>query len=465
MSEGNTGTTNQAQTSENTTEGTPEQPQKTLMFAQDEQTQQWQILPVYYEYFMNEFAIIQALQDTLNPDWTEDQANLYNHFLNTIGGLISGVFNGTYYYYEDYQAWVEYSSKQNPIGFDLYQKQFKYLQYIQKKQDKEMNKGNKDKAPKVEQPKVKPKETVVEEKIIVRSGDPEISIQKLFSTQWDPVKYLQSDFLAKENANIVFIGHVDSGKSTLTGNIIKELKEVDEQELARNKQDAKQNKMEAWEDAAISDVIPEERVDGKTREYAKLNFFLEKKRFTLFDAPGHKNYVPNMIMGACQADIAVLIISAKEGEFESGFEKEGQTKEHAMLAKALGVVELIAVVTKMGTVDWNQKRFEHIQEQVQPFLDINCGFGKVTFIPVDSLQNKNIHARIPDSWYKGPSFTEYLDNLVLPERKPMGPLRIPVIDKFKDLGQLYVYGKVESGTIIEDQTVTILPQRIQMVIR
>lgn len=134
---------------------------------------------------------------------------------------------------------------------------------------------------------------------------------------------------------------------------MKQLKEVDEQELARTKVDSQNNKMESWEQAGISDIIPEERADGKTRQFAKLNFSLETKRFTLFDAPGHKNYVPNMIMGACQADVAVLIISAKEGEFESGFEKDGQTKEHAMLAKALGVVELIVVVTKMGTNDWN----------------------------------------------------------------------------------------------------------------
>lgn len=134
---------------------------------------------------------------------------------------------------------------------------------------------------------------------------------------------------------------------------MKELHEVDEQELARTKQDSQQNKMESWQQAGISDIIPEERADGKTREFAKLNFSLANKRFTLFDAPGHKNYVPNMIMGACQADVAVLIISAKEGEFESGFQKDGQTKEHAMLAKSLGVIELIVVVTKMGTVDWS----------------------------------------------------------------------------------------------------------------
>jgi peptide chain release factor subunit 3 len=179
------------------------------------------------------------------------------------------------------------------------------------KNDKKKNKD--PNAVKIEPPK-KREQVEEKEKIVIRQGDPEINLQKLINTEWD-AKYLSTSFLAKENANIVFIGHVDSGKSTLTGNILKELKEVDEQELIRNKQDAKDNKMEAWEQAGISDIIPEERQDGKTREFAKLNFSLEKKRFTLFDAPGHKNYVPNMIMGACQADIAVLIISAKEGEF------------------------------------------------------------------------------------------------------------------------------------------------------
>ena len=82
-------------------------------------------------------------------------------------------------------------------------------------------------------------------------------------------------------------------------------------------------------------------------------FWFENRRFTLFDAPGHKNYVPNMIMGACQADIALLVISAKEGEFEAGFQKDGQTKEHAMLAKSIGVKGLLVVISKMSTVDWS----------------------------------------------------------------------------------------------------------------
>ena len=106
-----------------------------------------------------------------------------------------------------------------------------------------------------------------------------------------------------------------------------------------------------------------------------------------------------------------------------------------------------------------------IKEQVSPYLENSCGFHKVAFIPIDSLQNTNIHSRVEGKWYTGPSLCEYLDHIALPERKPMGPLRIPVIDKSKDVGNMYVYGKVESGTIIEDQAVTVLPSRLQMVIR
>jgi peptide chain release factor subunit 3 len=119
----------------------------------------------------------------------------------------------------------------------------------------------------------------------------------------------------------------------------------------------------------------------------------------------------------------------------------------------------------MGTVGWKEDRFKHIQTQVSPFLENSCGFNKVVFIPVESIENVNIHTRIPDSWYKGPSLLEYLDNVGLPERKPLGPLRIPVIDKFKEQGNFYIYGKIESGSIVEDQVVTLLPQRTPISIK
>lgn len=131
---------------------------------------------------------------------------------------------------------------------------------------------------------------------------------------------------------------------------MKNLKLVDEQELKKNEQEAKQLNRAGWELAYITDNIPDEKAKGKTVECSKTIFALSKRRFTLFDAPGHRNYVPNMIIGACQADLAVLIISAKAGEYESGFDKDGQTKEHAMLARALGVHTLFCVVTKMREV-------------------------------------------------------------------------------------------------------------------
>jgi peptide chain release factor subunit 3 len=112
--------------------------------------------------------------------------------------------------------------------------------------------------------------------------------------------------------------------------------------------------METWEQAEISNTIPEEKQDGKTRESAKLQFILQKKRFTLFDAPGSKEYLPDMIMTTTQADIAVLVVSAKAGEFELGFGNSGQTRQQALLAKTLGISELIVVISKMRAISWNQ---------------------------------------------------------------------------------------------------------------
>lgn len=119
-----------------------------------------------------------------------------------------------------------------------------------------------------------------------------------------------------------------------------------------------------------------------------------------------------------------------------------------MLAKALGVQSLIVSITKMGTIDWSEARFNHIKSQVAPFLENSCGFPGVQFIPIDSLNNQNIHSRYENAnWYKGPSLMEVLDAVKIPPRDPDGPLRIPVIDKFKDVGQFYLYGKIESGKI------------------
>lgn len=171
-------------------------------------------------------------------------------------------------------------------------------------------------------------------------------------------------FKLREHLNVVFIGHVDAGKSTLGGQILFLTGNVDErtiqkyekwdclQILSKNNflymhREARDKNRDSWYMAYIMDTNDEEREKGKTVEVGRAHFSTDRRRYTILDAPGHKNYVPNMISGAAQADIGVMVIAARKGEFETGFERGGQTREHAQLAKTLGVSKLIVVVNKM----------------------------------------------------------------------------------------------------------------------
>jgi peptide chain release factor subunit 3 len=133
----------------------------------------------------------------------------------------------------------------------------------------------------------------------------------------------------REPCSMVFIGHVDAGKSTICGNLMYLNNVVDARTIQKYKEEAKEKGRDSWWLAYVMDVSDEEKAKGKTVEVGRAQFDTPKKKFTIFDAPGHKNYVPNMIMGAALADVAGLVISARKGEFESGFEKDGQTREHA----------------------------------------------------------------------------------------------------------------------------------------
>ena len=162
----------------------------------------------------------------------------------------------------------------------------------------------------------------------------------------------------REHLNIVFIGHVDAGKSTLSGNILYLTDNVDKRTIEKYEREAKDRNRESWFLAFIMDTNEEERAKGKTVEVGRAYFVTQEKRYTILDAPGHKNYVPNMIMGASQADVGVLVISARKGEFEAGFDRGGQTREHAMLCKTLGISYLIVAINKMDdpTVNWSIER-------------------------------------------------------------------------------------------------------------
>uniref|UniRef100_A0A7S2EUT7 Tr-type G domain-containing protein n=1 Tax=Ditylum brightwellii TaxID=49249 RepID=A0A7S2EUT7_9STRA len=280
----------------------------------------------------------------------------------------------------------------------------------------------------------------------------------------------------REHLNLVFIGHVDAGKSTLSGNILYITENVDKRTIERYEREAKERNRESWFLAFIMDTNEEERAKGKTVEVGRAHFETEVKRYTILDAPGHKNYVPNMIMGASQADIGVLVISARKGEFETGFDRGGQTREHALLAKTLGVSYLVVVINKMDdpTVQWEKQRFDECVTKLRPFLK-SCGFvikREVKFIPISGLTGANIKDTVSPSvcpwWSKcvanadnntpQPTLMSLLDSLELKGRDPDAPLRIPVLDRYTDRGTIAM-GKVESGTVRPGQKVVLMPTR------
>ncbi|KAJ8753704.1 hypothetical protein K2173_026380 [Erythroxylum novogranatense] len=272
----------------------------------------------------------------------------------------------------------------------------------------------------------------------------------------------------KRHLNVVFIGHVDAGKSTTGGQILFLSGQVDERTIQKYEKEAKDKSRESWYMAYIMDTNEEERVKGKTVEVGRAHFETETSRFTILDAPGHKSYVPNMISGASQADIGVLVISARKGEFETGYERGGQTREHVQLAKTLGVAKLLVVVNKMDdpTVNWSKQRYDEIESKTTPFLK-SSGYNvkkDVLFLPISGLIGSNIKSRVDKSvcsWWGGPCLFDALDAVEVPPRDPKGPFRMPIIDKFKDMGTV-VMGKVESGTVTEGDSLLVMPNKTQV---
>ncbi|CAM8879236.1 unnamed protein product [Rhodiola kirilowii] len=269
----------------------------------------------------------------------------------------------------------------------------------------------------------------------------------------------------KRHLNVVFIGHVDAGKSTIGGQILFLSGQVDDRTIQKYEKEAKDKSRESWYMAYIMDTNEEERVKGITVEVGRAYFETETTRFTILDAPGHKSYVPNMISGASQADIGVLVISARKGEFETGYERGGQTREHVQLAKTLGVSKLLVVVNKMDdpTVNWSKDRYDEIESKMIPFLK-SSGYNvkkDVLFLPISGLVGSNMKARVDKSvcpWWNGPCLFEALDAIEGPPRDPNGPFRLPIIDKFKDMGTV-VMGKVESGSVREGDSLMIMPNK------
>ena len=326
------------------------------------------------------------------------------------------------------------------------------------------NEGN-ELAEKVEEKMVIAEKPVAAEPMVEEEEEEE-EIETIQAVEGDP----------REHLNLVFIGHVDAGKSTLSGNMLYLTDNVDKRTIEKYEAEAKERNRESWFLAFIMDTNEEERAKGKTVEVGRARFETESKRYTILDAPGHKNYVPNMIMGASQADAGILVISARKGEFEAGFDKGGQTREHALLAKTLGVSFLIVVINKMDepTVQWKKERFDECVQKLKPFLK-GCGFvikKEVKFMPISGLNGANVKDEVDPkecAWWKkcyengdnnttSPTLMSLLDSLEMQGRDPNAPIRIPVLDRYTDRGTIAM-GKVESGTIRPGMKITLMPTR------
>lgn len=243
---------------------------------------------------------------------------------------------------------------------------------------------------------------------------------------------------------------------------------VDKRTLEKYEREAREKSRESWYLSWALDTNQEERDKGKTVEVGRAFFETERKHFTILDAPGHKSFVPNMIGGAAQADLAVLVISARKGEFETGFDRGGQTREHAMLAKTAGVKHLVVLVNKMDdpTVNWDEVRYNECKDKILPYLK-KLGFNPakdLTFMPCSGLSGAGLRDPIPDTicnWYQGPAFIPFIDELPSLNRKLDGPFIMPIVDKYKDMGTV-VMGKVESGCARKGQSLLVMPNRVRL---
>ncbi|GMH07911.1 hypothetical protein Nepgr_009751 [Nepenthes gracilis] len=266
----------------------------------------------------------------------------------------------------------------------------------------------------------------------------------------------------KVHINIVVIGHVDSGKSTTTGHLIYKLGGIDKRVIERFEKEAAEMNKRSFKYAWVLDKLKAERERGITIDIALWKFETTKYYCTVIDAPGHRDFIKNMITGTSQADCAVLIIDSTTGGFEAGISKDGQTREHALLAFTLGVKQMICCCNKMDatTPKYSKARYDEIVKEVSSYLK-KVGYNpeKIPFVPISGFEGDNMIERSTNlDWYKGPTLLEALDLIQEPKRPSDKPLRLPLQDVYKigGIGTVPV-GRVETGVLKPGMVVTFGP--------
>ncbi|KAJ5796147.1 Translation elongation/initiation factor/Ribosomal beta-barrel [Penicillium psychrosexuale] len=292
------------------------------------------------------------------------------------------------------------------------------------------------------------KDLSVEDKVTVKSKNLDVISEYKKSTR-------------KRSANFVVIGHVDAGKSTLMGRLLADQGAIDQRTLDRYRREAEKIGKGSFALAWVMDQGSEERARGVTIDIATNQFETDKTAFTIVDAPGHRDFVPNMIAGASQADFAVLVIDSSVGNFESGL--KGQTKEHALLVRSMGVQKIVVAVNKMDTVQWDHERFEEIEQQISAFLT-TAGFqdSNISFVPCSGSLGDNISRRTDDphaSWYTGRTLIEELETSEPYTHALEKPLRMTIGDVFRGGVQspLSISGRIDAGSLQMGDHILIMP--------
>ena len=272
----------------------------------------------------------------------------------------------------------------------------------------------------------------------------------------------------KPHLNLIIIGHVDHGKSTMTGHLLFDTGNVDEKTIAKYADES--NKLGAGETfkfAWVLDTLKEERERGVTIDLRFEKFETDKVFFTIIDAPGHRDFIKNMITGTSQADAAILVVSARRGEFEVGVGPGGQTREHAYLARTLGVSQVAVAINKMDepeTVKYSEERYNECKKEMESLLKV-VGYdtSKVHFVPVSGWIGDNLVKRSEKMpWYKGPTLLEVLDTFQEPPKPTDKPLRIPVQDVYSITGIGTVpVGRVETGVLKIGDSVVFMPANVR----
>ena len=260
----------------------------------------------------------------------------------------------------------------------------------------------------------------------------------------------------KPHLNIVFIGHVDHGKSTTVGRLLLDTGYIRQEEIDKFRAEAEAKGKATFEFAWVMDDLKEERERGVTIDIAHRRFDTQKYYFTIIDAPGHRDFVKNMITGTSQADAAVLVCSAAEGVQE-------QTKEHIFLSRTLGVTQLICAINKMDRqeVNYSEAKFNELKEELTKLLK-NVGYKvaeQVVFVPISAFKDDNINKASPNMpWYKGPTLMAALNSLQVPEKPTDKPLRLPVQDVYtiQGIGTVPV-GRIETGKMKPGDKIIFMP--------